>query len=80
MASKAGEKDSVRIFVMSDFVYKRVRNIFVRANILGRKSRDVQSGIPDAVKETFVKIYGKSLQEELSQRTVKDIDNVCKLL
>lgn len=39
-----------------------------------------ERGSPQATQNTFVKIYGNSLKEELSKRILKDIDEVCKLI
>lgn len=39
-----------------------------------------ERGSPQATQNTFVKIYGNSLQEELSKRILKDIEEVCKLI
>lgn len=39
-----------------------------------------ERGSPETIQNTFVKIYGNSLQEELSKRILKDIEEVCKLI
>ncbi|MBQ7905787.1 MAG: helix-turn-helix transcriptional regulator [Spirochaetaceae bacterium] len=39
-----------------------------------------ERGSPESTQKTFVKNYGKTLQEELSKRILKDIEEVCKLL
>lgn len=39
-----------------------------------------ERGSPQATQNTFVKIYGNSLKEELSKRILKDIEEVCKLI
>ncbi len=36
-------------------------------------------GSPRNVQSTFSYIYGKSLQDELSKRIIKDIEDVCKM-
>lgn len=40
----------------------------------------LERGSPDSIKDTFVKVYGVSLQDELSKRLLKDVEEVCKLL
>lgn len=35
---------------------------------------------PENTKETFEKIYGTKLNEELKKRILKDIDEVCELI
>ena len=39
-----------------------------------------ERGSPDSLKDTFLKIYGASLKDELSSRILKDINEVCDLL
>jgi transcriptional regulator with XRE-family HTH domain len=39
-----------------------------------------ERGSPETTQNTFVKIYGNSLKEELSKRILKDIEEVCKLI
>ena len=39
-----------------------------------------ERGSPEATQNTFIKTYGTTLQEELSIRILKDIEEVCKLL
>lgn len=40
----------------------------------------LERGSPDSIKDTFAKIYGKSLQKELTKRLEKEVEEVCKLL
>lgn len=39
-----------------------------------------ERGSPASLKDTFLKIYGASLKDELSSRILKDINEVCDLL
>lgn len=39
-----------------------------------------ERGSPESIKNTFSKIYGTTLKEELSQRILKDINEVCNLI
>ncbi len=39
-----------------------------------------ERGSPEATQNTFIKTYGTTLQEELSNRILKEIEEVCKLL
>lgn len=40
----------------------------------------LERGSPQSAQEAFVQNYGHSLQQELSKRILKDIDDVCRLL
>ena len=39
-----------------------------------------ERGNPESIKNTFSKIYGTTLKEELSHRILKDINDVCNLI
>ncbi len=39
-----------------------------------------ERGSPVSTQNTFINVYGKTLQEELSKRILKDIEEVCELL
>lgn len=40
----------------------------------------LERGSPENIKSTFAKIYGTTLQEELSRRILKDIEETCALV